>query len=206
MENHKPADQLDQPSNAGWGGSCTATPETHPALHLIAARPDIFVRQGYVAATYRRRNGKTFGPYYLLAYRDDGRQRSVYLGRAGALVERVREALAALQGPRVQCRLLTNMQRQIRAALRVEKLHLAALLRPFGLRLQGFEVRGWRISPLRPLLPLRCRRFSRPSIRVLSPYHCSREVTAHGGNRHSERSEESRGSSWCQRDSSLHSE
>ena len=59
-------------------------------------------------------------------------------------VEEVRQALAALQGPRAQCRLLTGVQRQIRAALRVEKLHLGALLRPFGLRLKGFEVRGWR--------------------------------------------------------------
>ena len=71
----------------------------HPALRLIAARPDIFLRQGHVAATWRRRNGKTFGPYFRLSYRGSGRQNSIYLGRAGALVERVRQALATLQQP-----------------------------------------------------------------------------------------------------------
>jgi hypothetical protein len=131
MENRRPADQLD-----------------HPALRLIAARPDIFIRQGYVAATYRRRNGKTFGPYHLLAYRDAGRQCSVYLGRAGELVQKVRQALATLQGPRVELRQFAQMERQIRAAMRVEKLHLASLLRPFGLRMKGFEVRNWRFSAL----------------------------------------------------------
>jgi hypothetical protein len=56
LENSQLADQLD-----------------HPALRLIAARPDIFSRQGHVAASYRRRNGKMFGPYYRLGYRDEGR-------------------------------------------------------------------------------------------------------------------------------------
>ena len=137
-------------------------------MQLIAARPDIFCRQGYIAATYRRRNGRTFGPYHLLAYRQDGRLHSVYLGRSGALVEKVRQALAALQGPRIRTRLLTNLERQIRAALRIEKRHLAGLLRPFGLRLKGFEVRGWRISPLRRLLPPRRPRLSWPSPRLPS--------------------------------------
>jgi hypothetical protein len=39
--------------------------------------------------------------------------------------------------------------------LRLDKLNMNALLRPFGLRLKGFEVRGWRFSPLRTFLPLR---------------------------------------------------
>ena len=34
------------------------------------------------------------------AYRDEGRQRSIYLGGSDAFVEKVRQALAALQGPR----------------------------------------------------------------------------------------------------------
>jgi hypothetical protein len=151
LENSKLVEQLD-----------------HPALRLITARPDIFVRQGSVVATHRRRNGRTFGPYYVLAYRDGGRQRAVYLGRAGLLVEKVRHALAALEGPRIQSRRLVGLQRQILASLRVEKLHLGALLRPFGLRLKGFEVRGWRISPLRSLLPRRRRSFSWPSTRTPS--------------------------------------
>jgi hypothetical protein len=124
----------------------------HSALHLIAAREDFFRGQGSVVATYRRRGGKTFGPYYRLAYREDGRQCSVYLGRMGALVEQVRHALQALQHNIAQLRLVSRLQRQVRASLRIHKLRVGALLRPFGLRLKGFEVRGWRISPLRRLL------------------------------------------------------
>jgi hypothetical protein len=162
MELRKPADQL-----------------AHPALRLIAARPDIFIRQGYIAATYRRRNGKTYGPYYLLAYRDSGRQCSVYLGRAGELVQKVRAALAALQGPRIELRQFEHMERQIRAVLRVEKRHLASLLRPFGLRMKGFEIRGWRFSSLlrRPA----AFRFRLSALRRLRmSYHASRSRVPSG--------------------------
>jgi hypothetical protein len=147
MENRRPADQLDHSATHGSGGGCAVAPTDHPALRLIAARPDIFIRQGHIAATRRRRNGKTFGPYYRLAYRDAGRQCSVYLGRAGVLVDMVRQALAHLQGHRIALRRFNTMARQIRAAMRIEKLNLASLLRPFGLRMKGFEVRGWRFSP-----------------------------------------------------------
>ena len=140
MENHKVADQL-----------------PHSALELIAARPDLFARQGYLTATFRRRNGKTFGPYYLLNYREDGRLRSVYLGRAGKLVEQVRQALDARHRPVTEYRLFERLAKQIRASLRIERIRVRALLCPFGLRLKGSEVRGWRFSPLRWLLPRRRR-------------------------------------------------
>jgi len=149
VEKHELADQL-----------------THVALKLIAARPDLFCRQGYVAATYRRRNGKTFGPYYLLSYREDGRVRSIYLGRAGKLVSRVRQALGAAQRPVTQYRLFDRLVRQIRASLRIERIRLRSLLYPFGLRLKGAEVRGWRFSPLRWLLPRRRRLMPRLVMRV----------------------------------------
>jgi hypothetical protein len=147
LEISKPADQLD-----------------HPALRLIAARPDMFMRQGHVAITWRHRGGKTFGPYYRLGYREDGRQRSIYLGCAGQLVERVRQALGAGQKPLAQHRLFERLRRSILASLRVQNLRVGALLRPFGLRLKGFEVRGWRISPLRSLLPRRRRLLPRISV------------------------------------------
>ena len=150
LENRQVVDQLD-----------------HPALRLIAARPELFTRQGSVAATWRRRGGKTFGPYYRLSYREGGRQLVVYLGRAGALVERVRQALGTLQRPLEQMRALNHMERQIRAALRVDRLHVSALLRPYGLRLKGFEVRGWRFSTLRKLLPRRP--LLAPRIRLRAP-------------------------------------
>ena len=121
----------------------------HAAIRLISARPDLFARQGSVAATWRRRDGKRFGPYYRLAYREDGRQCSVYLGRAGAVVERVRQMLHDLQQPLRQWRMFRRIDRQARAALRASNARVTALLRPLGLRLRGFEVRGWRRSPLR---------------------------------------------------------
>jgi hypothetical protein len=146
LENRQTADQL-----------------SHPALELIASRPDLFSRQGYLRATFRRRGGKTFGPYYLLCYREEGRLRSVYLGRPGELVEQVRQALEARHRPITQQRLFDRLTRQIRASLRIERIRVRALLCPFGLRLKGAEVRGWRSSPLRWLLPRR-RRLFRPVV------------------------------------------
>ncbi len=138
MTKTQPVDQLD-----------------HVAIRLISARPDLFGRQGSVVPTWRCRNGKRFGPYYRLAYGEDGRQRSVYLGRAGAVVERVRQMLHSLQKPLRQWRMFRRIDRQARAALRANSARVTALLRPLGLRLRGFEVRGWRRSPLRLWLPRR---------------------------------------------------
>ena len=148
LENRQPADQLD-----------------HPALRLIAARPDIFASQGHVAATYRRCNGKTHGPYYRLGYRHDGRQRSIYLGRPGRLVDRVHHTLATLQKTVIHRRMFSGLRRSIFASLRRQKLRLNTLLHPFGLRMKGFEVRGWRFSSLRRLLPRRRRLIPRVSHR-----------------------------------------
>jgi hypothetical protein len=136
----------------------------HAALRLIAARPDIFARRGHVAASYRLRNAQKFGPYFRLAYRDGGRQCSIYLGRGGPLVQRVRQSLDALQRPRREYLAIRRHQRQIRSLLRVETRRVAALLRPFGLRLKGFELRGIRFLRLRRFVPrfrsLRPLRFS----------------------------------------------
>jgi hypothetical protein len=147
-------------------------PDAHPdppAWRLTAPRPDLFARQGHVAATWRRRNGKMFGPYYQLRYRQDGRQRAVYLGRDGQLVQRVRQELQKHQTPSAERRTLNRLERQIRRSLRVQKLTLAALLRPLGLRLKGTEVRGWRFAPIRFLLPRRRRLMPRISRRKPRP-------------------------------------
>jgi hypothetical protein len=149
LEKSKLADQLD-----------------HPALVLIANRPDVFSSQGHIAAGYRRRDGKTFGPYYRLSYRDQGRQHSVYLGRSGPLLDRIRQALATIQKSLSQHRLLNRLERQVRASLRGQKSRLAALLRPTGLTLKGFEIRGWRLSPIRRLMPFRAPSLKQFSIRM----------------------------------------
>jgi hypothetical protein len=141
----------------------------HPALQLIAARRDIFWRQGHVAAAYRRRSGRTFGPYYSLRYRDSGRLCSIYLGSEGELVQRVRSALAAIQQPLVERRTLRQTERSIWAKLRIEKRRLRLMLWPFGLRMKGFEVRGWRLSPIRPFLPPRLPALPRFAMRPMLP-------------------------------------
>jgi hypothetical protein len=166
LEISRPVDQLppDQPP--------------HPALRLLAARQDLFRGQGSVVATWRRRGGKTFGPYYRLSYREDGRQCSVYLGRAGALVKQVRRALQSLQQSIAEFRLFERLRQQACASLRLSKLRVHALLRPFGLRLKGFEVRGWRISPLRGLLSRGKRWLPRLTLSKRGKPHESRESPA----------------------------
>jgi hypothetical protein len=128
--------------------------QTHPALDLLAARPEIFAQQGSVDASWRRRANKTYGPYYRLRYRDGRSSRSVYLGPAGPLVDRVRHVLQSLQTPLRHRRAMLQLRRQVRDALRLDRRHVDARLRSLGLRLKGFEVRGWRTSPLRALARL----------------------------------------------------
>ena len=150
LENRQPADQL-----------------SHPALELIASRPDLFSRQGYLRATFHRRGGKTFGPYYLLCYREEGRLRSVYLGRPGELVEQVRQMLEARHRPITQQRLFEQSDAADSRLAADRKDTGPAPLCPFGLRLKGAEVRGWRTSPLRWLLP--CRRHLYRPVAVRMP-------------------------------------
>ena len=123
----------------------------HPALALLTARPELFARQGSLSATWRRRGAKTSGPYYRLRYRDAGRAYSLYLGRDAAVVDRVRQTLDALQAPLRRRRAVAQLRRAVRKALRRDRRAIDAHLHRFGLRLKGFEVRGWRTSPLRTL-------------------------------------------------------
>jgi len=71
-----------------------------PALRCIAEHPELFARQGSVAAAYRKVGHRTYGPYHRLSYRVDGRQRSVYIGRDPHQADAVRSALATLQAQR----------------------------------------------------------------------------------------------------------
>lgn len=119
----------------------------HRALALIQADPGLFARCGMVITDWKRSGDRWRGPYYRLRYRDGGRLRSIYLGRDGPLVQQVREALAAVQGPWQRRREYQRQRREILASLRAHKGVLDRHLRLLGLRLQGYEVRGWRGSP-----------------------------------------------------------
>ena len=67
---------------------------------FLAAHAASLARQGAIVPTWRRR-----GPYFLLTCRDEaGRQRSVYLGPRGPIVDETRNALRRLQSPRRQRR------------------------------------------------------------------------------------------------------
>ena len=127
------------------------------ALGLIAERPELFVRQGAVVATYRWYKGRRLGPYWRLAYREAGRQRSIYLGRMGEGVERVRQALARRRDARRWRRTYRRLCRRVKASLRAHLARFDQQLRALGLRRKGIQLYGdWdrAIEHLRALRPL----------------------------------------------------
>jgi len=138
-----------QPETNTIGGSEMETSQVacqiaHPALALIGSSPQTFARQGAVVASWREYRGRRLGPYFRLAWRDQGRQRSVYLGCCRALVDQVRQALAAVQAPLRRSQWLRRMKAEAKAALRASKAELDRQLRAVGLFLKGFEIRGRR--------------------------------------------------------------
>lgn len=127
----------------------------------MAEKAELFRRQGFVVATWRRRGAKNYGPYYRLSYRERGRQCSIYLGREGPLVEGVREGLAGLRASVWWERIWARRRRQIASILRISRQRVDKELGPMGLRLKGYEVRGWRTSPFRSILRDSLRGFAR---------------------------------------------
>jgi hypothetical protein len=123
---------VDQKANARW---------ERVRLQIVARRP-LFARQGAVVAGWRTYRGRRLGPYFRLAYREGGRQRSIYLGRCAELARRVGGLLARLQRPLRDRRLFARLKAQVRASLRLAKAELQRALAPWGIRLQGFEFRG----------------------------------------------------------------
>jgi hypothetical protein len=119
----------------------------HPAVHLLQSEPQRFARQGAVVATWRTYRGRRLGPYYRLAYREGTRQRSIYLGRQGPLVDQVRNLLGVLQAKhRFRCQARRRRAEFRRKVLRPLKEYLegAFLLYGNGLYFKGWEVRGIR--------------------------------------------------------------
>lgn len=115
---------------------------------FLSEHAELLARQGAVTAAWRRRGDRQAGPYYSLVCRDaDGRQRSVYLGRAGALVDAVRRAVAELQAPLRERRRLAQICRTLRREAAAARRQLDEELRPLGLRRQGHEIRGWSQRP-----------------------------------------------------------
>ena len=109
---------------------------------FIRANQPLFYVSGYVTSDWRARNGRRFGPYFRLRYRQGNTQRSIYLVPSPELAEKVRRLLAELQFRRT-CRRLT---RNIRASLRLEKKNLQNMLRACGYRMKGFEIHKARLK------------------------------------------------------------
>ena len=131
MEKRNPVDQRPADQETGYDRART----------FILANPRLFATQGSVVATWRTRAGKRFGPYFRLAYRRDGRQRSIYLGPR-TVADRLRQFLAQLQRPHRRRQLLKRLQTQVRASLKIAKAHLAQQLTALNITLKGFEFRG----------------------------------------------------------------
>jgi hypothetical protein len=110
---------------------------------FLAAHADHLRRGGSIVSSYRSRSGRSFGPYYRLTCRDDqGRQRAVYLAGEEA-VGRARTALAALQAPRQQTRIVARAQQALRRGHRAAQAVLGEQLKAVGLYRKGSETRGW---------------------------------------------------------------
>jgi hypothetical protein len=99
---------------------------------------------GSIVETWRTYQGRRLGPYYRLAYRESGRQKTIYVGKDAELVAAARSLLEELH---VNERIRRTMERQqlaVRAGLRAAKAAWAQELQKSGLTLKGYEVRGWR--------------------------------------------------------------
>jgi hypothetical protein len=113
---------------------------------LLAEHAEIFCRQGYVVETWRGTDRRR-GPFYRLRYRQEGRQRSIYLGCDPALAEAVRCRLRELQAPLRWRREGDRLWAKGQALYREFKAQTERELRSVGLRFHGNEVRGARRSP-----------------------------------------------------------
>ena len=119
--------------------------ETMPTpLTFIQNNAQVFARVGSVVASYRTRGTTRYGPYYRVAYRTDGKQRSIYLGRCKELANRARTFLAQLQQPRNYRRMCRKANRERHATLQRVIRGWQQTIRAYGLDLRGCEIRGWR--------------------------------------------------------------
>lgn len=149
VDGHDPAVAVDRPSPASEpvveNGEPVDQKERDRVQRIAAAlraQGHRFARQGTVVATWRQYRGKRLGPYYRLAYRADGRQKSIYLGASAWVAAQIRRLLARLQAPLREHRALQRARATILASLRRHQARAKALFAAVGVRLKGFEYRG----------------------------------------------------------------
>ena len=114
-----------------------------PLLQLGLSEADCrcLVHCGFVGSEYRQRHGQTYGPYYKLRFRSNGRQRVRYLGRDAALAARIRTALATLHNSRRLLRQTLAAMAQLRGRMAALKEDLRPHLAAHGLQLHGYAAR-----------------------------------------------------------------
>ncbi len=119
----------------------------------IAASREVLSRQGAVVASWRVRRGRRMGPYFRLAFREAGRQVSIYLGQCAELAEKVRLLVAELQAPARLDRVVRQATAAGKAALRACKARMKSVMASWGLYARGWNVFGWRKLARAPQFP-----------------------------------------------------
>jgi len=109
---------------------------------ILDHRP-IFARQGSVVTDWRRRGERRYGPYYRLTWREEGRQRSLYLGTSANLAEAIREVLREVQRKWHLRRTLRRLMARAKASLREHRRRSGPGLANYGMYWKGNELRGW---------------------------------------------------------------
>lgn len=99
---------------------------------------------GSVVSTWRTYQGQRLGPYFRVAYRVGGRQKSVFIGCDAELAEKVRSYLHNLQRQRNESANLNRMRRAAAKQFAVSRKQFGEELAAVGLRLRGSQVIGWR--------------------------------------------------------------
>jgi hypothetical protein len=104
----------------------------------------LLAKQGRVVEAWRTYHGRRLGPYFRVAYREHGRQRSIYLGKSADLADRVCALLQNCQAHVHQKRAWQQLREQVQSELVSNKATWRDELTKVGLTLKGSEVRGWR--------------------------------------------------------------
>jgi hypothetical protein len=113
-------------------------------LTAIRNLKSVLARQGAIVATYRTYNGRKLGPYYRLAYRLGGRQRSLYLGKSKKILRQARRLLEKIQNSLKIHRALCHAIKTAQADLKRHMAQFRIDLLRVGLQLRGYSARGWR--------------------------------------------------------------
>jgi hypothetical protein len=113
-------------------------------LQKLTTIRHLLARQGSIVQSWRYKNGRKTGPYFRLAYRDEGRQRSIYLGKSPPILDQVRRLLEKFQKPTKIRQILHQAQKTLQPGFKNHQAQFRLELQKIGLELRGSVIRGWR--------------------------------------------------------------